>query len=530
MFSTTELVQAMQRRQRLVAHRVRAVGQAWAEWLASQPNLSSTSDMDTADAFAHVLAARELPPPRKASADLSRWQALRATFRQSLDPPGAHDRRERRIAWSVSVLFHLLLLVGLWWLGGVPPLPAPTPYGDNSLQVQYIGIGTPEEGGSGAPAVVEVQPIARTADAAAASAAAAMPEPAPTDPASAPMAAQTEPAPQPEAEQIASQPLQVTETTQPDTSFVLPEVTAPQPRTSQPQLQVQEIRPQQRMVEAAEAVRLPDMPAVTPRQPSTTPQLAARDVEVRQRNLEAMQPLQVPSLPSTRPRATAATPSLSAPGQQVRGREVGISESAIQAAQARSGSAAASGRDSASAGPPASSSGTRPATAAGSGQQPATAAGALPGTRLGDDWGQSARAQHGGRAGTADGLFGADGRPRLPPGTAAAGGGFPPGSDGWDRQMLDRHGTWLSRPPNDYAPTRFDQYWLPTGSLLQEWVRRGVRNMEIPIPGTSKRIRCVISVLQAGGGCGVWDPNLQDQPAEARPPPDVPWKPELQED
>ena len=37
-------------------------------------------------------------------------------------------------------------------------------------------------------------------------------------------------------------------------------------------------------------------------------------------------------------------------------------------------------------------------------------------------------------------------------------------------------------------------------------------------------------LLQLGGGCGISDPNLQDQEAIARPPPDIPFKPELQED
>ena len=60
-------------------------------------------------------------------------------------------------------------------------------------------------------------------------------------------------------------------------------------------------------------------------------------------------------------------------------------------------------------------------------------------------------------------------------------------------------------------------------------MRKGVKEMGIPIPGTSKRIVCVVSILQLGGGCGISDPNLNDQPATARPPPDIPFKPELQE-
>jgi hypothetical protein len=34
----------------------------------------------------------------------------------------------------------------------------------------------------------------------------------------------------------------------------------------------------------------------------------------------------------------------------------------------------------------------------------------------------------------------------------------------------------------------------------------------------------VVSVLQAGGACGLFDPNKNDQPATARPPPEIPVK------
>ena len=130
----------------------------------------------------------------------------------------------------------------------------------------------------------------------------------------------------------------------------------------------------------------------------------------------------------------------------------------------------------------------------------------------------------------ASSLFDAQGRVKLPPGSGAeVGGGLPPGMVTEDIANLDRAGTWLKRPPIDYSPTRFDEYWMPGGTLLQEWVRRGVREVSIRIPGTSKRIHCVVSLLQLGGGCGINDPDMQDQEATARPPPDIPWKPELQE-
>ena len=37
-------------------------------------------------------------------------------------------------------------------------------------------------------------------------------------------------------------------------------------------------------------------------------------------------------------------------------------------------------------------------------------------------------------------------------------------------------------------------------------------------------------MLMLGGACGISDPNMLDVEAEARKPPDVPFKPELQQD
>ena len=54
--------------------------------------------------------------------------------------------------------------------------------------------------------------------------------------------------------------------------------------------------------------------------------------------------------------------------------------------------------------------------------------------------------------------------------------------------------------------------------------------MFIPIPGTSKKIQCKVALLMLGGACDITDPNMQDQEAEARKPPEIPFKPELQED
>ncbi|PBS19854.1 transmembrane repetitive protein, partial [Lysobacteraceae bacterium NML93-0831] len=155
--------------------------------------------------------------------------------------------------------------------------------------------------------------------------------------------------------------------------------------------------------------------------------------------------------------------------------------------------------------------------------------GAAPSTRAADDWGDGASARDGGQRGSPSGLLGADGRPRLADG-GRVGGGLPPGTITEDFARIDREGTWLRRPPTDYEPTSFDRFWVPSETLLEEWVRRSIKTVLIPIPGTSKTIRCNVALLAFGGGCGISDPNMQDVETDGRPPPDVPWKPELQED
>jgi hypothetical protein len=183
-------------------------------------------------------------------------------------------------------------------------------------------------------------------------------------------------------------------------------------------------------------------------------------------------------------------------------------------------------------GPSTASSGTQPrATASGSGPAPTPRPGAWPTPGRSDDWGEAARERPGTVPGGPPGLLDADGTARVPDGTAvvAPAPGAAPGTVEQRIADIDRAGTWLKRPPYDYTPTALDRFWIPHEDLLEEWVRNGIKEVLIPIPGTSKKIRCVVSLLQLAGGCGITDPNLNDQEAEARPPPDIPFKPELQE-
>jgi len=133
--------------------------------------------------------------------------------------------------------------------------------------------------------------------------------------------------------------------------------------------------------------------------------------------------------------------------------------------------------------------------------------------------------------GNADtGLLDEHGRPRLAGRDRRAGGGLPPGTIIEDYANIDRMGSWRKRASADYQSSQLDSLWVPHEDILEEWVRRSIKNIWIPIPGTNKVIRCTVVLLMLGGGCGVTDPNLLDIEASARPPPDIPFKPELHED
>jgi len=251
----------------------------------------------------------------------------------------------------------------------------------------------------------------------------------------------------------------------------------------------------------------PDTPVVQERQiPAPLPQIRA---------------VQVPA------RAIAA-PVLQAPTPGVRQAEIASPDpgTAASGSDSKAASATAAG-DSAST--PNTHQGTQPDAAASGSATTANRPGATPTPRRGDDWGASTRnvpGQVGGRDGNGPGLFNADGSVRVPDnlaGNASKPGA--PGSKQAQRADADRASKWLDRPEFPYEPTMFDKYWRPTNeSLLGEWVRRAIQEVEIPIPGTSKRVKCVVSVLQAGGACNLFDPNLNEQPATARPPPEIPVK------
>lgn len=479
--------------------------ESWQAWMARPVTAVASWPVDAL--LAPLLA--------RSPESLGPWRWPEQAVRSSRE-----ERRRRILATVASGGVHLALwlawLVWAWLHVPEPPASMPAQAGEAPMVVEYIGIGTPEVPGGGQPEPSDVSPAdppTPQADAAAVALPAALPDASASD---------VQPTPP------ASQPLVVTEVEQPDIPFVLPPTRVVTVPTPSPALRSAEVPVPQREVTldtAPEAPTIVTRPIATPRAVAATPVVPiTQSVRARDITLDTPPDPVTVRMPTPQPRPRDVAPAAVEAAAAVRARDVPLSERTPSSATAPT--AAVDGRPSVS--------DRQQATAVpspGAGPRPQATPGGWPDPKRGDDWGASTRQQPGGGTGqSADGLHGADGRPNLPSGTAAAGGGMPPGTDDWTRAGIDANGTWLKRPPLDYRASPFEDYWRPHETLLEEWVRRGVKQMHIPIPGTSKRITCVVSLLQLGGGCGITDPNVNDQEAVARPPPDIPYKPELQDD
>lgn len=506
-----------------------------------------------------VFLARPLRPRPKAAPPLDRWRAFARLARQQWEPAPRDQRGLRRFAAAFSSLLHLVFGVLLLWLGFVQLGDAPPEArqaGESTL-IEYVGDGTPADTG-GAPAAgdrdapASAAASASTSAPAAAAASATSVPPTPTDVRQAETSASQptppEQTPSPPTDAAAPQPLTVTETPTTDIDFTLPAPVPMDPTIPRLALRVPEVAAQATEVETFKpATAVPNIQRPTPRPAApTVPALRTEVTEVEaQRAPTPVIARQVS--PSAQRTPTLRVPELrTAPGEvQVRVPPAPATTSGA------STPAPAPSRLPATGTAPSPGTATAPATAATSGGRPQPAGsgrptaaapagtgptlsprpGAAPSSVRSDDWGASDRNVPGNStAGRSPGLFNNDGSVRLPGDGGRAGGGLPPGTVIEDFEKIDRMGTWLKRPPLDYTPTRFDRFWTPNRSLLEEWVSRGIKNVAIPIPGTAKRIMCTVSLLQGGGACTIHDPNLLDQEAIARPPPDVPFKPELQED
>lgn len=546
MFTAAELIETLHRRLRLQIRRgqERPPGEfppGWSAWFAELGARRGRVVGALPEDIIGILAQRPLARPPRRVGELTRWQAFNAIWRQQWHPPEPDERGIRRASIAITIVWHFLFAIGLLWLLvfqylGVPPEPASA--GEQVVQVEYVGRGTPEDTGGG--------PKTPEPDEAAMPAAEASPQAAAPSPPGARIAVETPSieAPVPDVPQRdvpepqlplaeAEQPVAVSEPRTGETTvFVLP----PTRRLPEREVRVPEIAApgaQVRMREVPEPVQ--PIRRALPQPEIGAPELTARAPTIPVREV----PAPLPTLPS---RAIAQpdvrVPDIGASAPSVRQREIpapaagavaaATGTASTQPASSQQGAAAAtpaSGRETGAANAPSGSS--RPTAATGSGIERTPPGGATT-PAPGDDWGASERARPGGVAGQG-GLYDDQGRVRLADAPGSASARPPPGASEEIRD-LDRAGTWLRRKPTDYEPTRFDRYWIPHETLLAEWVRRGIKEVAIPIPGTGKKLMCVVSVLQLGGGCGIADPNLNEQPATARPPPDIPFKPHLQED
>ncbi|MBB1060512.1 hypothetical protein [Marilutibacter spongiae] len=581
MFSAADLIDAVQRKLRLTHRRAHPPGEfppGWAQWFEAMREARGQVSGAPAEAMVALLLARQpAPPARGPFRDLGRWQAFKSVLRQDVSNAPAGDRGLRIASGVLSLLLNAFFAVMLLWLLFAPArMEPPAAEGEELVvQVEYVGEGTPEPPGGGPgtpvtepvetapptpsprpvetpaprpPATAEVTPVAPAerpppvlppVDA-------STPPPELTAPSSAVVEREVPtprpPAPTVEQRVMVSEP--APDTTDavflpPPTPVVAPTLDAPELVSEQPAVQprdvpVPEAAPtppvlevQAREVVAAPALEGEAMPVQARDVPTPVrrPELNARPapaidapalqasepVAVRERSIPQPAPREAPSAPDTPTSPSASAPSATAPAPVV------ASEGAQTPVQPPTA--------------PGATASTAPSAAASGGPRPTPAPGGWPTPARSDDFGASDRNVPGGQRGNdGPGLFNSDGSVRLgeQPGSAAP--AQPPGAYTEEITSLDRNGTWLKRPPVGYEPTLFDRYWRPNENLLQEWVRRGIKTVSIPIPGTGKKVECAVSLLALGGACGISDPNLNEQPATARPPPDIPFKPALQDD
>ncbi len=563
MFTAAALIECLEARyrRRFPLHAERPFGEfppTWRQWFLSMDQRAGAVTGAPANDFIAIFANQALRKPPRAQAEIGRMPAMLRMLRQQWDPPIPEERGLRRFAALLSGLVHIVFGILLVWLAIIaiehPPKRDETA---DAVQVEFIGEGTLEETGGGpVQGADEAQPPASAAPSS--STASSQAEPSPTSP---PLAKATPsppsdpeptlepPEPSPPA---AAQPLVVTEPRTPpieEPVFALPSTQLRAPQTTARTLAEPTLNTPTTEVEMLEP--RPPVRALQRRETTRTP----TEPELRQRvsEIEMLEPL--PAIQAQTPVPRAPTPQLRAPNLRSEPGEIAVREPATQAKPAPDGgppstrpapigqarpatasptaSGAAPQPSATSGGRPSAPPGARPATA-GTGVGPAATPrpGGLPSPRRNDDWGDSTQNRPGNATAgrnSGPGLFNSDGSIRIPSGNGQSGGGLPPGMIIEDFEKIDRMGTWLKRPTVDYTPGRLERLFVPHGTLLEEWVRRNIREVFVPIPGTRKRLVCKVSLLQAGGGCTIDDPNLRDQEAEARKPPDIPFKPDLQE-
>ncbi len=506
---------------------------SWHQWLGRDAASIATRH---ADREALIAASGGMQrTEERSSPPQGRFAQLRALTRQGWNRERDEPKPLRRFAFSSSLLLNLLFglaLVWLTWLKFFALQASP----EETVRVQIVGLGTPEEAGGGEEAAAgDVQPAAAAASSsnrANGAATAAASATAASAPASTPSEAETTPpAPSP-----TEQPLEVSEVARASSEFQLPPT---------------------RILD----IRQGPLPTVQSRPVPTENEIPLPLPTVRSLPTPVPDRTQVVQIPSIQP-SERELPTVAQPAPALRVRQIGVLPAGpalrVPENTTRPLPSASSGQGQPSASATAPSTATQagsstrsPATPSpglpgATGQSPtpgrqSPTAGVGPATRAADsgwpspnrndDWGAASRNRVGAATGgdrgnprgqgAGSGLFDSEGRPRL-------------ADDGFKPRLPDpyKEGTWLKRPSLGYRGTMFDGIWRPPETLLQEWVRKGLKTVDIPLPGGRVKIRCVVSVLQAAGGClpvaGINGDH--DQPAVARPPPDIPFKRELFEE
>ncbi|NUO77266.1 MAG: hypothetical protein HOQ32_14785, partial [Lysobacter sp.] len=168
MYSAAALIEALQRRLRLNVRRDSLkpgeFPPGWANWFTAMGERVGRVTGASADSIVEQLAGRPLATPPRRVGELNRWQAFATLWRQQWQPPERETRGVHWFAVSVTLLWHIFFGAMLLWLMYLQFLgnPSPPPEGETVVQVEYIGVGTPEEPGGG-PAQPSEQPQASAA-------------------------------------------------------------------------------------------------------------------------------------------------------------------------------------------------------------------------------------------------------------------------------------------------------------------------------------------------------------------------------
>jgi hypothetical protein len=332
LFTAADLIFVLQRRlQLLPSHLRRPPGEfppGWKQWFESMPARVGAVTGATAQALVDIFLQRPLAERPRRMGELTRWQAFNTLWRQDWHAPEPEDRKVRWFAGAITAVWHVVLCILLLWFWYTQLQfieEASKRRGEEVVQVEFIGRGTPEEVGGGQ----SQEPPQETPEAAAAAekqlrAGSASRRDPGSDPAGAcdrrahPEVPQRDvPEPQLPPAPPVQQNVAVSAPVPEASEFVL---TAPTPHVAQAQIAVPEVAMPTAPVRAIE-VPEPVQPIhrEVAQRPITAPQIEARIPEVVQREVAA--PVERRELPKIATPAIAQ-PTVRAPEASVRMRDV----------------------------------------------------------------------------------------------------------------------------------------------------------------------------------------------------------------